>query len=216
MSIDSPPICLLPGVEKNYPIYCRISPSLRNARHVEYPSVERGERLGEFAARVADSLPQASILVGTSFGGVLAQQIASILPTRACILISSIRGPHQLPFFYRLGRLVGHAGTMRVLGAASGLGSTLPSRFHHRWRASVGRLSLWHHWAMASLCTWNPPAPAMLPPICQIHGTCDTTFPIRHIDADVVVQGGRHALPVSHPQEVLQAIHCYVQQLDSG
>jgi pimeloyl-ACP methyl ester carboxylesterase len=43
-------------------------------------------------------------------------------------------------------------------------------------------------------------------PVFQIHGDRDRTFPIRYIDADYVVQGGGHVLPLTHGKEVAEKL----------
>ena len=213
MPTDSPPIYLLPGVNKSYPVFEHLEPQLPNATIVDYPAAEPGESLCDYAGRVAQQLSPHAVLIGLSFGGVLAQELVHFLPMRACVLIATVRGPHQFPPHYRWSRRLGIRGTMSAMRVASHLSLLIPKRFYSRTLARAGRAGPWQRWAMASVANWHPRPAADPPPTLQIHGSADTTFPLRYVEADVVVDGGRHALPVSHPDEVLQAIRQFFDSL---
>jgi len=49
--------------------------------------------------------------------------------------------------------------------------------------------------------------------LLQVHGSADKTFPIRYVNPDVTVMGGRHALTISHPKETASAILAFMGQI---
>ena len=67
------------------------------------------ETLANYAARLAKALPveEACWLVGVSFGGVLALEVAQLRPLARVVLISSFTGPSELPWVGRLARATG-------------------------------------------------------------------------------------------------------------
>ncbi|MEZ6089211.1 MAG: alpha/beta hydrolase [Pirellulaceae bacterium] len=64
----------------------------------------------------------------------------------------------------------------------------------------------WHRWATAAVLNWSPSTDADRIPLFRIHGDRDTTFPIRYTNADIVIRGGGHVLPVTHHEEVAEAL----------
>lgn len=43
-------------------------------------------------------------------------------------------------------------------------------------------------------------------PTIRIHGDRDKTFPLRYTDTDMVIRGGGHVLPLTHPAEIAKAL----------
>lgn len=78
----------------------------------------------------------------------------------------------------------------------------------------AGADGYWHRWATSSILDWQPDPDFNGCPVLQIHGSADTTFPIRYISPDVTVVGGRHALAVSNPMETVEAILAFIGKLD--
>ncbi|WP_425397776.1 alpha/beta fold hydrolase [Aeoliella sp.] len=213
----SPTIYLLPGVAKDYPVFARIAPLLPEATIVRYPMPRPGCTLTEYARRIAVQLEPNSFLVGVSFGGVLAQELAGMMPAKGCVVVASVRGPHQLPRWSRVLRSLGTRNCNTLFSTAGRLATSVPRSIRTggtvQARQFAGEQGAWHRWAASSVINWQPTTDVCDVPTLQIHGTADTTFPIRYIDADVVVDRGRHALPVSHPEETAEAIREFIEQV---
>src|SRR4051794_30719168 len=60
------------------------------------------EPLPAYAARLARQVDpgRPCIVGGASFGGLVALEMAHYLQARACVLISSVRSPRELPWWY--------------------------------------------------------------------------------------------------------------------
>jgi pimeloyl-ACP methyl ester carboxylesterase len=207
---------LIPGMTAEYPVFSRLLPLLPNATVVNFIPPEEGESLVDYAARMAAQFPRESYIVGVSFGGIVALEVSRIVRPHGCILISSIRSPNQLPPWLRLWRTLGGRNSARMLRAAGQCAGLIPrSICTHatlRVRQLAGAEGSWHCWATSTVLDWRPdPAPFVFP-LLQIHGAEDATFPLRYVQPDVVVPGGRHALPVTHPQEVARAILTFCER----
>lgn len=220
MAHNVPPLFLLPGMAANFPVFDRLKPLLRNPVEVSYPTPEPSESVRGYASRMANQLPAGCFIAGVSFGGILALEISRILQPLGCILISSIRGPNQMPPWYRGARVMGGRNCARLLGFACRSARSMP-----RWLRTQPTLlatqranysSRWYQWAIAAILDWRPESQPTSFSLCQIHGDADTTFPIQYVRPDVVIRGGRHALPVSHPTETAQAILAFTQQVQSA
>ena len=73
------------------------------------PPQTPSDTLPHYAARLAGAVPygQPCWLVGVSFGGVLALEIAQLRPLARVVLISSFAGPRELPWLARVARATG-------------------------------------------------------------------------------------------------------------
>ena len=214
------PIYLFPGISVEYPIFDRIVPLLTTVSSiVAYPEPMRNEPLTHFAGRIAAQLPSDCFVAGTSFGGIVALEVARIVKARACFLIGSIRGPDQLPPWLRMWRLLGREHCDRLLRMAGNLAAAVPRCVRIsstvRLKKLSGSAGSWHRWAITSVLTWRPRPDASVP-IVQIHGDADTTFPICYVTPDIVVRHGKHALCMSHPQDVADAINAFIMRYPHG
>jgi pimeloyl-ACP methyl ester carboxylesterase len=60
----------------------------------------------------------------------------------------------------------------------------------------------WHRWATAAVLRWQPGPELDEIPTLHIHGDCDTTLPLSYVHPNVVIRGGGHVLPLTHPEEL--------------
>ena len=205
-------IILLPGMTPNDMIFDRLRPLLSEAHIVSWIPPNSRESLQSYAIRLAGSLPQHDpcIVCGVSFGGIVAQEVAHHLPARACVLISSIRHPRELPPWFRLLQGIPRSAAELSLAGAGRFADLVPGKTRTasttRLRKLCGASGAWYRWATSAVLGWHPTAHEESIPILQIHGDRDETFPLRFLRPDRVVRGGGHVLPLSHPGEVADFI----------
>lgn len=170
-----------------------------------------GDTLVEYAARLA--APLASLapfwVGGSSFGGMLALEIAKLLSTRGVILIGSARsrmaiapslriagsGIRHLPVFaYAAVRRIAPtiarvcfsgSSDARAIGFASS--PTVPSSFVK--------------WGLGAILDW-PGLPDPGVPVHHIHGDADRVIALRRVQPDRVVRGAGHLLALTHGHAV--------------
>lgn len=176
------------------------------------------EPLVHYAASLAAAVPLAAPcwLVGVSFGGLLAQEIARLRPLARVVLISSLGSPHDLP---PLLRLAGATGVHRLV--PFGLLKWLPRLAQWFFGARGGteyRLlrqiladtdPVFARWATAQLLSWRGPG---LPGTVRIHGTRDRLLPAGAGPITSLVPGAGHFLIVSHAAQVSQLLHTLAAQ----
>ena len=200
-----------------YPVFSRLAPMLPNATIVNYIKPKRNESLAAYASRMASRFQPNSYIVGVSFGGMLAIEISRIVRPKGCILISSVCGPHQFPPWLRACRVLGVMNCSRILKLVGRLAALVPKSIRTASTVRVLKFrepdNTWQRWATSAVLKWEPNTEPINLPLLQIHGDADSTFPIRYVNPDVVVQGGRHALPVSHPTEIADAISAFTPGL---
>lgn len=205
-------ILLLTGMTPDRRIFDRILPLLPTAVVVDWIQPMRNESIRDYASRLGQSIPKddSALVCGVSFGGIVARELASSINAKACVLISSVRSPKELPPWFRAFRVLTPCTAemgMQTIGAMS---SYWPHRLRTptTWRLLklAGTSGAWHRWATAAVLNWKPFSDDNPIPVFQIHGDRDRTFPIRYIDADYVIQGGGHVLPLTHGKEVAEKL----------
>ena len=170
------------------------------------------EPLPHYATRLAAGVPedQPCWLVGVSFGGVLALEIAQLRPLARVVLISSFTGPRELLWLGRVAR-------------ATGLHHLVPPQLLPR----LPRVAQWFfgvqngreyqllrqilrdtdphftRWAIARLLAW-PGRP--VPPTSRIHGTKDRLLPAGATHSQHRLAGG-HLIVISQAREISRILN---------
>lgn len=208
--MSPPPLYLIPGMSPEFPIYSGIVDLLPGSTVIDFLEPLPGESLKAYAARMAGRFPSGCFIAGVSFGGILALEISRLVQPAGCVVISSICDPAELPPWLRVWRLAGGSGCAGMLSLIGETASLVPERVRTsstmRLTKLAGKRGSWHRWATSAVLDWEPdPEPATFP-ILRIHGSADTTFPLRYTRPGVVVEGGTHDLPFHRPEETARAI----------
>lgn len=211
---------LFMGMKPDRRIFRELLPLLPDATVVDWIEPLPRESLVAYARRLAGTLSERQqerlIVAGVSFGGVVAQEVAACLSARACVVISSICSPAQLPPWQRSIRPLARMGGMRVLDAIGSIAGQWPASLRSGSTVQLakfaGPANRWRRWAMTALMQWSPTPHAV--PTLHIHGDQDMTFPIQFVRPHIVIHGGGHLLPLTHPQEIASAIREFGSNFD--
>lgn len=165
------------------------------------------ETLQHYALRLkaACSIPGDAIIVGLSFGGMLATEIAKAFPATKVILLSSSKTKNEIPGFYKLGKYLPlykwppafmQKAIMQALVGRFGVHSNSGTEIY---RAIVNRASItFNNWAIWALLHWDN---TIVPPnITHIHGTADKILP--YTSADIIIPNAGHLLVMENALEV--------------
>ncbi len=172
--------------------------------HVKWLPPHRHEPLGAYARRLLaqfDAQGPVTIL-GVSFGGIVAQEVATLLPCRRVIILSSIKGPAEMSPAISLVRRMGV--DRLVPGWLLKAGNTLTGNYYFSIRTRTeARLlreivrdtdPVFLRWAVNEVVRWQPPA--SVPGLVHLHGTADRIFPAGHIRNFTPIPGGGHFMIV--------------------
>lgn len=165
--------------------------------YLDWLPVQPCESLQQYSLRLAQPIKKDDpfILIGLSFGGIVAIEISKVFSPFKVILISSAARVEQIPVIYRLiGRLkmelILSSGMLIVLkpflywffgplskDSAKLIGEYISSADHRLLIWSLGKISRWRN-------------NEKLPQLVQIHGASDRVFPVARSGADYIVEGG--------------------------
>lgn len=178
--------------------------------HVIWIPPVQGESITEYCQRLIPQIQGNNvILVGVSFGGMLAMEIATLVKVDMVILVSSARSPQDIPQYFKL---IAKLNLYRVIRPKP-IRRANPFLF---WLFGVTKkehkdlLSAimadtdepFFAWAVESIPSWKGKIPSCK--VIQIHGTNDRVLSFR--SADFVIPRGGHLIIVTHADEISEII----------
>lgn len=174
--------------------------------HIEWIKPIENEKIDSYARRLLDQIKtERPTMIGVSFGGIMAIEIAKHIPTEKIILISSARTKTDIPFRYRL---AGNLWMNKLIPAPL----YRKANFVVYWIFGVKKKKEkellkaimddadndFVDWATNEIVSWDNEKE--LSNIVTIHGTADRVLPFR--EADHKVEHGGHLMVVSKADEV--------------
>jgi len=94
-------VYFVPGLAAGKEIfeYISLPDHLYDVRVLEWISPNKKESIKQYAKRMAALIIEKNIiLIGVSFGGVMAQEMSFFLKTKKIIIISSVKSKHEIPY----------------------------------------------------------------------------------------------------------------------
>lgn len=174
---------------------------------------EKKESLESYAQRMSEKIDRSEpfILVGLSFGGILAMEILNfVMPVRT-ILISSIARRQELPLHYRMAgalklnklipsKAANKAGwlTYRLFGIREAKDKALLNDILTSTNTAFSK------WAVNALLNWKRNSTPG--GIIRIHGSKDRLLPIRRCSPDYIIKNAGHFMIVNRADEISEIL----------
>ena len=183
-----------------------------NKKYIQWQAPERNESLEHYVRKlslqVAD--PGNSIIVGLSFGGIIAVELSKILHFAKTVIISSIKSSDELPRhfkflkYFKIYKLAPYKVFNRynsIISYAFGITSGFENEILKNVIEETDPRLI--KWAIDKVINWNnPPTTGN---IIHVHGTDDRLFPYRFIKNAIKVEGGTHFMIVNKA-EIISSI----------
>ena len=190
-----------------------IFPDQYEVVYLDWIEAHKNESLISYANRLSLGIDQSHpfILIGLSFGGMLATEIAKISKPLHTFLISSTPISSALPWYYKLAgflslqkviplRIMKQSNTfvLRFLGASTPEGKLLLRNL------VIDSDPKFMKWALTAILEWrNFERPANL---THIHGTADVILPYRFNHPDVTIKRAGHFMVFINAEEIVKSI----------
>ncbi|MEW5675119.1 alpha/beta hydrolase [Flavobacterium enshiense] len=196
------PVYFMPGLAASSKIFEKIHlPEEQFETHLlEWFLPEKMETLEHYAQRMAAEIKhEDAVLVGVSFGGILVQEMAKIIPVRKTIIISSVKSKSEFPIRMKLAK---NTKAYKLIPTSMfsnvefllkyGMGEKVKERLElYKIYLSVNDKK-YLDWAIENVLIWN--RKEVDEKVIHIHGDNDDVFPIKNIKNCIVVKGGTHAM----------------------
>jgi pimeloyl-ACP methyl ester carboxylesterase len=201
---------LISGLGADRRVFVFLDLSEYKLNHVEWIQPLSDESIEQYATRLLKQIPAVRpMLVGVSFGGIMAVEIAKQIETEKVILISSARTRSELPGYFRL---TGKLNVHKILPTSiqTPPGFIVNYLFGVKTQSEKKLLKtivqetdpVFLNWAIDKIVNWKNKE--LLPNVITIHGRHDRIFPKQK--ADYVVESGGHFMIVSQATEVSRFI----------
>nr|WP_262922034.1 alpha/beta fold hydrolase [Hymenobacter cellulosivorans] len=205
---------LIPGLGADERVFKNLLPLLDGEAHViHWLTPEATETLPQYVARMAQAVPpdQPCFVVGVSFGGVVALEIARLRPYARAVLVSSIPDADALPRLLRVIRatrvyklvppqmlkLFPRAGQW-YFGVRNGEEYQVFKQILKDMEPNYTR------WAIDRLLHWDS---TNVGQSIQILGSHDRVFPPGPTPVEHLIPGGTHFMVLSHAPEISQILN---------
>ena len=176
--------------------------------YIAWIEPHKKESLESYALRLRKSIPENNpIIVGISFGGMLATEMAKADPSIKAIIISSIKTAKEFPKYLRAGKYFPFYKWMpgpmmkrsaRLIKWVFGKNGKEQKKVYLEIVRDTDTDFV--KWAITSILNWkNEEVPKNL---VHMHGTADTLLPHRLVKADHLIKGGNHVMPMDSHEEV--------------
>jgi pimeloyl-ACP methyl ester carboxylesterase len=207
----------IPGLGADHRVFSKLRvPPAWNLIPLPWVAPFSGESLESYALRLSAPMDNRRpfALLGLSFGGMVAGEIARRIPPERLVLISSIHDSTQLPPYYRWAGKIGIPAMVGpgLIRRASLLKRSISSESgpDKDLLRSIIRASDpdFIRWAMAAVLKWK--GRGLLSDYIHIHGTRDRVLPMRYTRPTHVIRGAGHLLVLERSDTLNQILSEYL------
>jgi pimeloyl-ACP methyl ester carboxylesterase len=179
---------------------------------IQWIGPRENETIESYAKRISSQITETEpVLIGLSFGGMMAIEVSKILPVRKTIIISSIKHRKEIPVWHMLaGKLLLHhlvpTAFLKSPGPFKNWLFGASTKEEKQLMAAVLKDTdpEFLEWAIDKILNWkNQTIP---PGLLHIHGTKDKLLPARRLKDYNKIEGGEHLMVYSRPEEIISLI----------
>lgn len=196
-------VYLISGLGADHRVFQRINFGLKTIKHIPWHTPIYAQSIQSYAKELIEKHIDQSKgiqLVGLSFGGLIAQEIAALIEVEKVILISTMRTRNELPFkFKALGKMpfydalmnphqairIGIKARKKQFALQTEEGNALAKIIMEDTEPAFLK------WAIKKIIHWKSPTPENK--YIQIVGTLDPMFYFKDIERpDYIIKDGGH------------------------
>jgi pimeloyl-ACP methyl ester carboxylesterase len=201
---------LLSGLGADKRVFDFLDLSDYSMHHINWIIPLPKESMAEYAIRLIPQITSDKpVLIGVSFGGMIAMEIAKVISVEKVILISSAKSPNAIPSFFkfipklRMEKWLSPASLKKPNEIFFWLFG-VTTKDHKALLASIMNETdeVFLTWAIDAVAKWGNSTSSSH--VIQIHGTKDRILNAQN--ADYLVNGGGHLMVVTQAREVSEIL----------
>ena len=167
---------------------------------IDWIQPKKNESIKAYCVRLSKKIKHKNpILLGVSFGGIIAQELDKIIKVKKLIIVSSVKSHKEYPILYKIARdyqlnnalPFGMFDNFIKFSLKLNI-NKLYKRIDLAERYLTERNEIYLEWAVWSLLNWKQEK--YRPDLLHIHGDKDKVFPIENISKCIKIKGGRHEM----------------------
>lgn len=188
-------------------------------KHIRWIAPEKGESIEAYALRLAEQIEEDNpIIVGLSFGGMIAVELGKQINAEKVILLSSVKQVSEVPFYFKLFRALPLHRVFPFKTLLWGFYWLAYWLFAPEGRDQKDLLKTvlietdphFLKWALHRVVVWkNQDVPQNL---VHLHGKGDRIFPYRFVKADYAIENSGHLMVMNRAEEVSNLLEELIAQ----
>lgn len=202
------------GADKS--AFSRIELDGVNINHIEWINHSQKENLQSYCKKLLPQFDTSKpfVIVGLSFGGIIAQEISKLITPQKTILISSVYHHKQFPWFYQLGKFIVPVlpnfiftrtnSLINYLFGAKGKNTSVLDKI------MKANDPLFVKWCVTVLLKWKKKG--ITNNLITIHGTNDKIIPYHK--CNYTVENGSHFMVYSKAKELENILQSEINKLN--
>jgi pimeloyl-ACP methyl ester carboxylesterase len=209
-------IYLFSGLGADKRAFQKLDLSGYKTNFIEWVIPEKKENIEHYAQRLLSQIKSNKpILIGVSFGGMMAVEVGKHIDTEKIILISSAKSKKEIPFYFRI------TGALRLYKLLPSAVLKNPNFVFH-WLFGINTKSekdllreiikdtdpVFLFWAIRKISFWSNQTNHKN--LHHIHGTEDRILPFRFLKADFIIKGGGHFMILNRAKELTEILRTLI------
>ncbi|PIB28075.1 hypothetical protein BFP77_10510 [Maribacter sp. 4U21] len=178
---------------------------------IDWITPTKNETISDYASRLSNRIYKKEdyIILGISFGGLIATELSKVLNPKMTILVSSAETRPELPLLFRF---IGKTNILRILSPRL---FNLPRGLAHYFFQTKRKELLdailndtdlkFTKWAVNELVVWNNRP--TLKNVLKISGSADLIIPAKNHNKIHIFDGGGHFMIVDRAEEISKIIN---------
>lgn len=194
---------ILSGLGADERVFRKLDFSTFSVIHIKWIIPVKHETIEHYATRIlAQIKTENPLIIGLSFGGIMATEIAKQIKTEKIILIASAKTKFEIPFYFRF---LGALGFHKILPTSLLKSSNFITNWFFGTGNKVDKKLLkqilkdtdptFLKWALAKVATWKNKIPANN--VFHIHGDNDKILPLAFVKPNFIIENGGHLMTLN-------------------
>jgi pimeloyl-ACP methyl ester carboxylesterase len=207
------PVYCISGLGADERVFSKLQLTGCEIHYIKWVQPDKNETIESYAARLCKQVAHKEpVLIGVSFGGMVAVEIAKLISCKKIFLVSSIKNSSAIPLWINL------AGKSRLnkiipLKRKGGFFISIENYFlgpeteQEKWlvnefRQSVDKYFL--YWSVNQILNWRNQV--IHPNIIHLLGDKDKFFSVKKAKPDYIIRNGTHFMIYNRASEVSKLI----------
>ena len=193
---------MMPGLAASSKVFenIKLDDKKYSLHRIDWIQPKKNESIKTYCVRLSKKIKHKNpILLGVSFGGIIAQELDKIIKVKKLIIVSSVKSHKEYPILYKIARdyqlnnalPFGMFDNFIKFSLKLNI-NKLYKRIDLAERYLTERNEIYLEWAVWSLLNWKQEK--YRPDLIHIHGDKDKVFPIENISKCIKIKGGRHEM----------------------
>ncbi len=211
--MEKPACYILSGLGADERVFDKIDFGAYKPIFIPWESVDREQSFESYIKQLCKHVQKPNpILIGISFGGIVAQEMSVFLNNCPVLILASVQTKAELPLWMKAG---GKIGLQKLIPVKKLLKHQKGNHWFFGTKTKEEKIildqiladsdPLFTKWAIHQIVCWKRKTPVSSK-VLHIHGTKDRIFKIKKLHPDYIIEGGTHFMTVSKHDELSRII----------